>query len=158
MKSRVTAPVVLISLLLSYLLRPSLHAQTGAYITPEEGPSSAIDAKGVRHRGSDYPKKLSPWILDQVRSVAPEYSYYDRLKQHEGEGLFRLTLDLKTGAVTSVSIAKSTGFATLDNSAITSLRQWRWKPGKWRQIEIPVTFALSTSPRPPPGSIRLPRS
>lgn len=158
MKSRVTTRVVLISFLLSFVLVPSLHAQTDAYISPEEGPSSAIDAKGVRHRGSDYPKRFSPWTFDQVHSVAPAYSYYDRLRRHEGKGLFRLALDLKTGAVTSISIVKSAGFATLDNSAIASLRQWRWKPWKWRQIEMPVTFVLSRSLRPPPGSIRLPRS
>src|SRR5947209_9623424 len=158
MQSRVTARLILASLLLLYVLLPSLHAQTDAYISPEEGPSSAVDAKGVRHRGSDYPHRFSPWTLDQIHSVAPTYSYDDRLGRHEGKGLFRLTLDLKSGGVTSISIVKSTGFATLDSSAIASLRQWRWKPGKWRQIEMPVTFVLSRSPRPPPGSIRLPRS
>src|SRR5690348_15043251 len=158
MKSRVAVRVALIALFLPCVANLSIFAQTNAYITPEEGPSSAIDAKGVRHLGSDYPKKFSPWILDQVHSVAPAYSYDDRLNRREGKGLFRVTLDMKTGAVANVSIVKSTGFTTLDNSAVAALRQWRWKPRKWRQIEMPVTFLLSRSQEPPPGSLRLPPS
>ena len=157
MKVRLLTFAAIVGLLLLPASRPSAQARSDAYISPEEGPSSAVDAKGVKHHGSDYPKKLSPWMVDRVRSVAPSYPYGDRLRHHQGKGLFRLTLDLKTGAVTGVFAVHSTGFATLDNSAIASLRQWRWKPGKWREIEVPVKFTLSPAPAPP-GSAYLPGS
>ena len=54
--------------------------------------------------------------------------------------MFQLNLDLKTGLVTRVTMIKSTGFPALDTSAVASLRQWRWKPGKWKEIEIGVAF------------------
>jgi TonB family protein len=68
-------------------------------------------------------------------------------------------LDLRTGAVTQVTVIKSTGFIALDRSAVSALRRWHWKPGKWREIYMPVTFTIASPlPRPPNGSTRLPRS
>jgi hypothetical protein len=39
-----------------------------------------------------------------------------------------------------VTVVRSTGFAELDTSAVAALRQWRWKPGKWKEIEMAVEF------------------
>ena len=30
----------------------------------------------------------------------------------------------------------------LDDSAVRAIRLWQWRPGKWKEIEIPVTFTL----------------
>ena len=110
-------------------------------LAAEQG--SAIDAQGVRHAARDYSGRPVPWRGDITKSVAPEYSYEDRTRHHEGSGLFRLTLDLKTGFVTDVLMIRSTGFKGLDASGVKSLRQWRWRPGTWRQIDIPLTFTMS---------------
>jgi TonB family protein len=118
--------------------------------------TTAIDVKGVRHRGEQYPGKLAPWMVDRISSVAPDYPDVERARRHTGVGYFQLTLDLKTGAVTKVTIKKSTGFSTLDNCAVSALRQWRWRPGKWKEIETPVTFKLASEPPLPSGSVRLP--
>jgi TonB family protein len=61
--------------------------------------------------------------------------------------MFQLKLDLKTGLVTKVTVINSTGFPALDTSAVTALRQWRWKAGKWKEIEFAVAFG--GSPLPP---------
>jgi TonB family protein len=97
---------------------------------------AAVDANGARYRSSEYPGKVPPWMVDRVRSVSPDYPYWERAQHHVGVGYFQLTLDLKTGAVTKVTVRKSTGFSTLDNCAVAALRQWRWKPGKWKEVEI----------------------
>jgi hypothetical protein len=65
--------------------------------------SSAVDANGVRHRGNDYGRKRPPWLQDVIKTVAPDYPDRDRIFRHEGNGLFQLTLDLKTGLVTRVT-------------------------------------------------------
>jgi TonB family protein len=123
----------------------------------ESGGTSAVDVKGKRYNDANYPGRLPPWMLDRIKSVAPDYPYRERALHHSGRGYFRLMLDPKTGAVTQVLVQKSTGFATLDNCAIAALRRWRWKPGRWREIFTPVTFRLSnTEPPLPPGSVRLP--
>jgi hypothetical protein len=30
-----------------------------------------------------------------------------------------------------------------------ALRQWRWKPGKWKEIDIPVSFTIEEQFEPP---------
>jgi TonB family protein len=80
-----------------------------------------------------------------IKAVAPNYPDRDRILRHEGEGLFQLMLDSKTGSVTRVTVIKSTGFQALDASTVASLYQWRWKPGKWREIDIPLRFSTMVS-------------
>jgi TonB family protein len=83
-----------------------------------------------------------PEIRDIVKAVAAIYPYGEKMRKHEGSGLFHLTLDQKTGVVSAVNVKKSTGFKSLDDSATTALRQWQWIPGSWKEIDIPMTFKL----------------
>src|ERR1700704_3540437 len=69
--------------------------------------SGAVDAHGVRHAGRDFIGR-APWMNDVSYSVRPEYPYRERGQRHVGSGLFRLTLDLKSGSVRKVTIVKST--------------------------------------------------
>jgi TonB family protein len=119
---------------------------------------SAVDARGIRHHATDYPSVELPWIEDKTKWVAPKYPYPEKIKHHEGSGVFQITLDSKTGLVTRVTVLKSTGFKTLDDCAIASFHQWRWKRGKWKQIVIPVTFQMRSGPPKalPRGAIRIP--
>ena len=107
----------------------------------EEPSGSAVDAQGVRHywreQGS---KKNAPWIDDAIKKVSPRYPSEARSQHMTGTGLFRLTLDMSTGSVAKVTVIKSTGKSILDSSAIDAFRQCRWKPGKWKEIDIPVVF------------------
>jgi TonB family protein len=118
--------------------------------------SSAVDAQGVRHRGSEYAGR-APWTIDQIKTVAPQYPYAQRTRHQFGSGLFRLTLDLSTGSVVKVTVLKSTGVPALDNSAADAFRQWRWKPGKWKGIDLPITFTVAPGAhRLPPGASPIP--
>jgi TonB family protein len=105
--------------------------------------SSAVDAQGVWHQGSDYGAKRAPWMDDAIKTVAPNYRYEARSRRIQGSGLFRLSLDLNTGSVSKVTVIKSTGSPTLDNSATDAFWRWRWKPKRWKEIDMPITFALS---------------
>lgn|SRR5262249_14003886 len=78
--------------------------------------SSAVDAKGVRHQASEYPKGHAPWIEDEVKTVKPDYSYTETARRMGGFGFYRVTLDLKTGSVTKVTVIQSTGVPVLDDS------------------------------------------
>ena len=150
----------LISLLMLCAVGLSYAQDTQTFLSPEEG-TSAIDAKGVRHSdsGHAHPRKLAPWMQDRVHAVGPFYPRTERAARHEGRGEFRLQLDLKTGGVSKVTVTKSTGFPLLDKCAVMALRQWRWKPGRWREIYFPVTFIVQRPPvRLEPGAVRLPQS
>ena len=127
----------------------------GAYLNPYSHHGSAVDLKGVRHQGSEYSGNL-PWLNGRLKSVAPKYPYRERLDHHQGRGIVRLTLDVKTGSVTKATVIKSTGFPALDNSAVVAFKQWTWKAGKWKEIDLPVTFDLSGTP-PLPQEVPLSR-
>ena len=116
----------------------------------------AVDARGVRHRTRDYGRATPPWLNERIRGFAPDYPFADQIQRREGTGLFRLILDLKTGYVTKVVMLKSTGFITLDRCAVSSFQEWRWRPGKWREIEVPIKFTLHDSSSRA-ESARLPR-
>ncbi len=123
------------------------------FLTPE---TSALDANGLRHRGIEYGRNGRSWLQDVIKAVTPDYPYSDRILHHDGIGLFQISLDLKAGSVSRVTVLKSTGFPSLDTSVASALRQWRWKPGKWKEIEITVGFTTAMAGRlAPPGSIRL---
>ena len=119
-----------------------LQAKAEMYAFPGIG-QSAVDAAGVRYDAKSYPGRRPPWDYDRVKTVAPDYPDQDRRQRHMGSGWFRLYLDLKTGAVIKVDTIRSTGFTTLDQSAISAFRRWHWKPGKWKQIDVPITFVLA---------------
>jgi len=57
----------------------------------------------------------------------------------DGDGVFILHLDAKTGTVGSVSVAKSTGVVKLDQAAIAGLKRWRFRPGP-KLVRIPLNF------------------
>src|SRR5205823_171667 len=72
------------------------------------------------------------------------------MKEHlTGEGSFFLEIDTISGAVTHVTVSKSTGHAILDQAAIFALRQWRFAPHSAVEVSVPITFSMdSRSPTP----------
>jgi TonB family protein len=111
-------------------------------------PTTAIDAVGVQHSSSDYPKGQVPWVADLLRTPPPEYPSQESALHHVGAGRFRIALDLRSGTVVSVSVLQSTGFKAFDESAVAALSRWRWKPGRWKEINIQVRFTMSQSSLP----------
>ena len=101
----------------------------------------AIDAQGVRHWRNEYSGR--PRYFGDILDVStPDYPYSERKQYHTGSGLFRLSIDPKTGLVTKVATPESTGFPVLDRCAVDGFRKWRWKPGTWREVDLPITFKL----------------
>ena len=103
--------------------------------------ASGLDAQGVRHYGDQYSGR-APWVNDIAYKFTPDYPLGERASHHSGSGLFRVSLDLKTGSVTSVRMLKSTGFPVLDQSAVDAFSRWRWRPEKWKEVDLPITFSM----------------
>jgi TonB family protein len=94
---------------------------------------------------------------DAIKTVAPRYQYEARSRNQFGSGVVRVTLDLSTGLVAKVTVIQSAGVPILDKSAADAFRQWRWKPGKWKEVDLPFTFTMvSRPPNLPPGAKTLP--
>lgn len=107
--------------------------------------SAAVDARGRRYQGKEY-QGIPPWWREAIHGVRIYYPMSTRILHTTGSGLFRLSLDLKTGTVNKFTILRSTGSRSLDYAATDCFRYWRWKPNSWREIDVPVTFTL-TAPR-----------
>jgi protein TonB len=105
--------------------------------------SVAVDASGKRYTWPTGAPKSTTFQADIVKIVPPDYPYEARRAGLEGSGRFRLQLDLTTGKVTKATVLKSTGVVMLDNKALWALRRWQMKPGRWREIEVPMTFTMS---------------
>ena len=102
-----------------------------------------------------------------IRCPRPEYPYEARARHYTGSGLFICRVEIKTGRVKKVMMAKSTGHDILDVEAIKALQRWQFQPGKLRPIKeimpnlkdpfrdedslakVPVSFAMSPFPRRP---------
>lgn len=128
---------------LLFLVCLGIPASSIVAIQPMPQGSAAVDAKGVRHTWITEWGKRPPWQADLTKMVPPAYPYEARRARQQGSGVFRLQLDLATGRVTKATVLKSTGIAMLDNSALWALRRWQSKPGRWREIEFPISFSLS---------------
>lgn len=83
-------------------------------------------------------------MTDRIKIVQPDYPVGARARHNQGTGFFRATLDMKTGSVTDVSVLKSTGSSELDASAARAIRQWRWRPHMWKEVNVPVTFTMGS--------------
>jgi TonB family protein len=127
-----------VTIVTSYVAVPKATAQQSAVDR-----AAGVNAQGVRRSWTPNSPESAAFRRDVVKHVFPEYSFEARKARQEGSGLFRLRVDLATGKITKATVLKSTGFARLDNSALSAFRRWQMKPGRWRELDVPVTFSLS---------------
>src|SRR5437899_2624639 len=92
-----------------------------AIVANSFGGSVAVSAPDVRARAAYAPPAEYPPEALQRRIT--------------GSGIFVLRVQLKTGSVTQVIVARSTGNALLDRAAAKALIRWRFKPDSLRPVE-----------------------
>jgi protein TonB len=59
-----------------------------------------------------------------------------------GSGLYELRIN-KSGNTTEVVIVKSSGSRVLDQAARNALMKWRFKPGVFVRIRLPVSWSVN---------------
>ena len=109
----------------------------------QQAGGTATDANAKHDSAS--PRKVpnrSAWVADCIYCDVPHYPLDARRRLAAGKGYYRVTFDMKTGTVEKVTVMQSTGVGSLDNSAIAALRKWRMKPGKWKEIVVPIDFRM----------------
>lgn len=87
---------------------------------------------------------LSDEELMRHALASPAASYPEEAQQKKltGSGVYELRIN-QAGATTSVAIVKSSGSRVLDTAATTAFRKWRFKPGTFRAIRIPVSWSVN---------------
>jgi TonB family protein len=76
------------------------------------------------------------------KKYLPVYPVEAIRKRIQGGGVFRMYID-ENGVVTKVGVMKSTGHEILDVRAAAGLSRWGAKPGRRREVDVPVQFAAS---------------
>jgi TonB family protein len=93
---------------------------------------------------AQFPPLLPPDAEEKLilEKPTPEYPIDARRNRMEGTGVFKLLINQKTGAVSSVRILKSTGYRILDEAAVRGLKNWRFRPPTGQGALVPVTFQM----------------
>ena len=76
-----------------------------------------------------------------TKAEHPFYPQFARAQGWEGTVFLRIKVN-QAGAVDSIKTRKSSGFPILDESAIHSVKTWRFEPAKDGEFPIPVTVDL----------------
>jgi TonB family protein len=93
-------------------------------------------------------KAPGPMSMSRAKALAlygpkPPYPYEARARHITGSGVIVVTVDPNTGRVTSASVAQSIGSPILDNAAVSTFREWKFRPGTVSKVRIPITFTMT---------------
>ncbi len=77
-----------------------------------------------------------------IKKVEPAYPMGFVIHGAKGRGVYRLTINPKSGLVDELKIVKSTGYRDLNELAAKALLQWQFKPGTPSPVEVPVEFDI----------------
>ena len=99
-----------------------------------------FSAQAQRHGTNPIVTTGSPAGL--VKKIEPEYPIAIVIHGAKGRGIFRLTINPKSGLVDELKIVKSTGYKDLNELAAKALLQWQFQPGTRSPIDVPVEFDI----------------
>jgi TonB family protein len=83
------------------------------------------------------------WTRYVIKKVEPEYPRVLFSRGVKGSGVYRITINLKTGEVEEVKVLKSAKYSILNEYAAKALLQWRFRPGTVREATIPFDWEIS---------------
>ena len=77
-------------------------------------------------------------------TAAPGAPYPEEAQKAKttGSGVYELRID-KAGRISAVTIVKSSGSAVLDKAATTAFKKWRFRPGVFQSVRIPVSWSVN---------------
>jgi TonB family protein len=97
------------------------------------------------------PVRLNPeWL---TYCPKPQYPYEARSRHIQGSGIF--VLHVHGDIVTKVDIYRSTGSPILDNTAVSEMKRWQFKPNTPVLVVVPITYTMvggNGNVRLPPGA------
>ena len=91
---------------------------------------------------------LSDEELVRYATASPSAGYPKEAQKKKltGSGLYELQIN-KAGATTAVAILISSGSGVLDEAARNAFMKWRFKPGVFTRIRIPVSWSVNRVPK-----------
>ena len=120
---------------------PSSGPSTGSGPAVGDGPPGNGSGPGDGEIAQALDARMTrPEVLFRVN---PRYTEAARIARREGTVVVQATID-RTGHVTDVRLIKGLGLG-LDESAMSAVQQWRFKPATLAGRPVPVYFQLSVN-------------
>jgi TonB family protein len=87
---------------------------------------------------------LSDEELTRYATTSPGAGYPEAAQKANlsGSGVYELQID-KSGRTTAVVIVKSSKSAVLDQAARSAFLKWRFKPGVFTRVRVPVSWSVN---------------
>jgi TonB family protein len=101
------------------------------------GETTAVWADGHTSALSD--EELMRYAIASPRAGYPEAAQKAQLS---GSGLYELQIN-KAGVTTAVTVLKSSGKPVLDQAARSAFLKWRFKPGVFSRVRVPVSWSVN---------------
>jgi periplasmic protein TonB len=122
--------------------RPRKPAQTDRERS-DELPEVGMTTGSISRTTSGVESRMIPRAL---LNPAPTYPREALARRLEGVVLVQVTVDAG-GEVTQVRLARTSGVGSLDEAALTAVRQWRFLPARHpntppRRVNIPIEFVI----------------
>ena len=118
--------------------QPAAPAVTTAPLAPAPAPAVAVEAPPV------VPPRLDAAYLN---NPPPAYPAFSRRAGEQGKVMLRVHVSAQ-GSADEVTLGISSGFPRLDETALATVRQWRFVPARQGEqavaawVLVPVTFRL----------------
>lgn len=125
--------------------------QQAAPETEEHGTSTPDSVPAPTSNGNEEPLVESRYNVSSLNNPKPPYPFAARRNGMEGSVVLRAHV-LEDGHCAEVKLLKSSGNDLLDNSALETVKRWRFVPASrggtavasW--VEIPISFRLRNDP------------
>jgi len=94
--------------------------------------------------GDGHTSAVSDEELMRYAVASPSAGYPEAAQRTNitGSGLYELQIN-KAGATTGVAVVKSSGSAVLDQAARSAFLKWRFKPGVFSRVRVPVSWSAN---------------
>jgi TonB family protein len=115
---------------------PEFHEEA-ATPPPHQAPKAAAPIKAPPVAS------MSSAKASAVFAPRPEYPYEARSRKITGSGVCVLTVDTTSGSVTDATMAQSIGNPILDNATVSTFRRWRFAPGRYSKVKVPITYTMT---------------
>jgi TonB family protein len=97
----------------------------------------------IPSRGSEIVRINPKFKADTISAPDPDYPMKAQHLGYEGNGIYRLVVNQKTGVADEVKVVKSTGHRELDASAVMTLFNWKFRPGAVKERDVFIVFHLT---------------
>jgi protein TonB len=115
-------------------VQPEFHEEQ-ATPPPRQAPKAVAPIKAP-------PVSMSTARASAIFAPRPEYPYEARSRKITGSGVCVLNVG-PDGGVTDATMAQSIGSPILDNATVSTFRRWRFVPGKYSKVKVPITYTLT---------------